>query len=417
MEIKRDYYLQQLIQRQGIPMIKIITGLRRCGKSYLLDPLFINYLRTQGVPDDHIIKLDLETRDNAFFRHPDVLNRYVLDKINDSRRYYVIIDEIQLVPDFVSVLNGWLKKRQLDVYVTGSNSRFLSHDVVTDFRGRGDNIHLYPLSFGEFISSQVSQPLRRLWLNYAQFGGLPLVATLNDPHTKNNYLHQQLDNVYLNDIIERHQIRQPHQLQAIMQQLASSIGSLTNPQKIANTYTSTHQEIDYKTVNSYLQYLSDAFLIEKVHRYDIRGRHYLSAAYKYYFTDIGLRHAVLDFRQQEINYSMENIIYLELRRRGFNVDVGVVDIKEKNCQDQYVQKRTEIDFVANLGDQRYYIQSAQNLDTVAKVTQEKKSLLNTNDTFRKLIIVDDDLFTSRYEDGIVKLNLFDFLLEKVSLDY
>ena len=417
MEIKRDYYLQQLIERKDTPLIKIVTGLRRVGKSYLLDPLFVNYLRARGVPEDHIIKIDLETRDNSFFRDPDILNHFVLEKIKDHRQYYVIVDEIQLVPDFESVLNGWLKRRQLDVYVTGSNSRFLSADVITDFRGRSDNIHVFPLSFGEFVSVYPDKNLRALWREYAQFGGLPLTVQIENQRAKNDYLHQQLENVYLNDIVERYHLKYPHYLRQIMETVASNIGSLTNPQKITNTYTSAREKIDYKTVSNYLQYLVDSFMVEKVHRYDIRGRYYLTATYKYYFTDMGLRQAVLGFRQQEMNYAMENIIYLELRRRGFNVDIGMVEVREKNSFGESVSKKTEVDFVANLGDKRYYIQSAQSLQTPAKTQQEKKSLLNIDDSFRKIIIVGDDDFTSRDDDGIVKLNLFDFLLGKNDLDY
>lgn len=412
--IKRDYYLQQLIERQNVPLIKVITGIRRCGKSYLLDPLFKNYLQDHGVDAHHIIKIDLEQRRNDYLREPDALNQYVHEQIVDRQKYYIIVDEVQLVPDFVSVLNEWLREPNLDVYVTGSNSQFLSSDIATQFRGRGDNIQVYPLSFAEFMSVYHG-PAMAGWLEYLQYGGLPIVVTYQSPTAKRDYLQQQTDNVYLNDIKERHNIRNDYQMRQLIQTLASGVGSLTNPQKIANTFLSQNLEIDHKTVGRYLEYLTQAFLIEPCQRYDIRGRYYINSPLKYYFMDLGLRNSFLGFRQIENNYLMENAIYLELRRRGFHVDVGVVQIRIKDENDSISRIQTEVDFIATAGNEKYYLQSAYTIPDEQKRQQELRSLRQVDDSFKKMLIVGDPTFITRDADGIITMNVIDFLLDEHSL--
>ena len=343
MEIKRDYYLKKLIDKQNNGLIKIVTGIRRCGKSYLLDPMFKNYLLINGVKENHIIKMDLDIRENRKYLDPDVLDSYIKEKIIDDDKYYIILDEIQKVKDFESVLNGFLKIKNIDVYVTGSNSKFLSSDIVTEFRGRGDEIKVYPLSFKEFCQVN-NEDKYSAWKEYITYGGLPLVLLQKENEEKINYLNFQTNNVYLNDVIERNNISNDKQLYELLQIISSSVGSLTNPKKLYNTFISkgSSNVITDKTIYSYLGYLEDAFIIQKSFRYDIKGKKYIDTPYKYYFTDIGVRNSVLGFRQIEENHIMENVIYNELKVRGYNVDVGVVEIRERDDR-----KKLEISGIKN----------------------------------------------------------------------
>ena len=413
MEIKRDYYLQKLIDRKENHLIKIITGIRRCGKSYLLNHIFKNYLLETGVNADHIIMVSLDDDDSESLLDVHNLNTYIKSQIKDDDLHYVLLDEIQLVEGFESLLNGLLRKENLDVYVTGSNSKFLSSDIITEFRGRGDEIRVYPLSFSEFYSAYEGSK-EDAWQEYYTYGGLPLVLSYKNEIDKMAYLENQRKNVYLNDVIERNNIQNEQDLYTIVDILSSSVGSLTNPLKLANTFKSnnTNTSITDKTIYNYLNYLEDAFLIESTKRYDVKGKKYIETPKKYYFTDIGIRNSFLNFRQQEENHLMENIIYIELRRRGFNVDVGVVEVRDKTGQ-----KKLEIDFVANRGNNRYYIQSALTIDSKEKREQEERSLINTNDFFRKIIIVKDNIKRWRDEKGIVIMGIVDFLLDFDSLDY
>lgn len=413
MEIKRDYYLQKLIDRKENHLIKIITGIRRCGKSYLLNHIFKNYLLETGVNADHIIMVSLDDDDSESLLDVHNLNTYIKSQIKDDDLHYVILDEIQLVEGFESLLNGLLRKENLDVYVTGSNSKFLSSDIITEFRGRGDEIRVYPLSFSEFYSAYEGSK-EDAWQEYYTYGGLPLVLSYKNEIDKMAYLENQRKNVYLNDVIERNNIQNEQDLYTIVEILSSSVGSLTNPLKLANTFKSNNKNtsITDKTIYNYLNYLEDAFLIESTKRYDVKGKKYIETPKKYYFTDIGIRNSFLNFRQQEENHLMENIIYIELRRRGFSVDVGVVEVRDKSGQ-----KKLEIDFVANRGNNRYYIQSALTIDSKEKREQEERSLINTNDFFRKIIIVKDNIKRWRDEKGIVIMGIVDFLLDFDSLDY
>ena len=376
-EIKRDYYLQKLIDRKNNHLIKIITGIRRCGKSYLLNHLFKNYLLDNGVSSNHIIMIALDDDGNSDLLDSKNLRKYIDDKILDDDLYYILLDEIQMVPNFEGLLNGLLRKENLDIYVTGSNSKFLSSDIITEFRGRGDEIRVYPLSFKEFYSSYDGSK-EEAWIEYYTYGGLPLIMSYTKEEDKMNYLDIQKDNVYLNDVIERNNIKNKEELEKLIEIISSSIGSLTNPLKLARTFKSYNKNtlLTDKTIYNYLSYFEDAFIIEKTLRYDIKGKKYIDTPYKYYFTDIGIRNAFLNFRQQEENHIMENIIYIELKRRGFKVDVGVVEARDKDGRKQY-----EIDFIANKGNNKFYIQSALNIDTKEKREQEEKSFMNVNDFF------------------------------------
>ena len=413
MEIKRDYYLQKLIDRKENHLIKIITGIRRCGKSYLLNHIFKNYLLETGVNADHIIMVSLDDDDSESLLDVHNLNTYIKSQIKDDDLHYILLDEIQLVEGFESLLNGLLRKENLDVYVTGSNSKFLSSDIITEFRGRGDEIRVYPLSFSEFYSAYEGSK-EDAWQEYYTYGGLPLVLSYKNEIDKMAYLENQRKNVYLNDVIERNNIQNEQDLYTIVEILSSLVGSLTNPLKLANTFKSNNKNtsITDKTIYNYLNYLEDAFLIESTKRYDVKGKKYIETPKKYYFTDIGIRNSFLNFRQQEENHLMENIIYIELKRRGFSVDVGVVEVRDKRGQ-----KKLEIDFVANRGNNRYYIQSALTIDSKEKREQEERSLINTNDFFRKIIIVKDNIKRWRDEKGIVIMGIVDFLLDFDSLDY
>ena len=413
MEIKRDYYLQKLIDRKNNNLIKVITGIRRCGKSYLLNHLFRNYLLDSGVSENHIISIALDDDDNSDLLDPKKLRQYINEKILDNDLYYILLDEIQLVSNFEGLLNGLLRKENLDIYVTGSNSRFLSSDIITEFRGRGEEIRVYPLSFKEFYSNYDGSK-EDAWVEYYTYGGLPLVMNYKKEEDKMQYLDSQKQNVYLNDVIERNHIQNKEDLEKLIEIISSSIGSLTNPLKLSKTFRSYDKNtlLTDKTIYNYLSYFEDAFIIEKALRYDIKGKKYIDTPYKYYFTDIGIRNAFLNFRQQEEKHIMENIIYIELRRRGFKVDVGVVEVRNKEGRKQY-----EIDFIANKGNNKYYIQSALNIDTKEKREQEEKSFMNVNDFFKKVIIVKDNIKRWRDDKGIVIMGITDFLLDEDSLNY
>lgn len=409
-EIKRDRYLEKLINRRENGLIKIVTGIRRCGKSYLLDPMYKNYLLESGVQENHIIKIDLDERKNNKFLNPDVLDEYIRSQIVDKDMYYIILDEIQKVEDFESVLNGFLHIDNLDVYVTGSNSKFLSSDIRTEFRGRGDEVRVLPLTFAEF-SSAYDGTIEEAWDEYKIYGGLPRILAQKTEEQKSQYLKDLFEKTYLSDIIERQNIQRRDVLDILVNILASSVGSLTNPKKLSDTFiSSSMKDISINTVTSYINYLEDAFLIEKVERYDVKGKQYISTPSKYYFADIGLRNARLNFRQQEEDHIMENIIYNELIYRGYNVDVGVVEIREGNTK-----KQTEVDFICNQADRRYYIQVALSLPTREKTLQEERPLMNIGDNFKKIIVVKDNKRSWMTEEGILIIGLEEFLLDKDSL--
>ncbi len=413
MEIKRDYYLQKLIDRKNNNLIKVITGIRRCGKSYLLNHLFRNYLLDSGVSENHIISIALDDDDNSDLLDSKELREYINDNVLDNDLHYILLDEIQLVPNFEGLLNGLLRKENLDIYVTGSNSKFLSSDIITEFRGRGDEIRVYPLSFREFYSN-FDGSKEEAWEEYYTYGGLPLVMSYKKDEDKMQYLESQKQNVYLNDVIERNNVQNKEDLEKLIEIIASSVGSLTNPLKLSKTFKSYDKNtlITDKTIYNYLSYFEDAFIIEKSLRYDIKGKKYIDTPYKYYFTDIGIRNAFLNFRQQEENHIMENIIYIELKRRGFKVDVGVVEVRSKDGRRQY-----EIDFIANKGNNKIYIQSALNIDIREKREQEEKSFMNVNDFFKKIIIVKDNIKRWRDDKGIIIMGIVDFLLDEDSLNY
>lgn len=410
-KIERNIYLNKLVNRRDNGLIKIITGIRRCGKSYLLDPLFVDYLKSTGVKNDHIIKLELDKEQNKEYLDSKLLDEYIRSNIKDEDMYYVILDEIQLVSNFEYVLNGFLYEKNIDVYVTGSNSKFLSSDIITEFRGRGDQIKVYPLSFSEFLSAYDGDKYEA-WNEYITYGGLPLILSKKNDVDKSQYLKELFEQTYIKDIIERNGIQRIDVLDAIINMLASAVGSLTNSQKIFDTFKSNgEKELSINTVNSYIKNIEDSFIVNKSIRYDIKGKKYINTPQKYYFADIGLRNARLNFRQQEENHLMENIIYNELLIRGYNVDVGVVELREKNSR-----KQLEVDFVCNLGSKRYYIQSALNLDTKEKTIQESKSLNNIGDSFKKIIVVKDNIKLWRNEQGIVIMGIQEFLLNENSLD-
>ena len=410
-EIERDLYLNKIINRRENGLIKIITGIRRCGKSYLLDPLFKNYLLADGVKEDHIIKLELDRVENEKYRDSKALNEYIRSLIKDKDMYYVILDEIQLVKGFEFVLNGLLYEKNLDVYVTGSNSKFLSSDIITEFRGRGDQIKVKPLSFAEFLSAFDGDKYEA-WNEYVTYGGMPLILSKKNDEEKSQYLKELFEQTYIKDIVERNNIQRIDILDSLINMLASSVGSLTNPQKLFDTFKSNgEKELSLNTINSYIADIEDSFIVNKSTRYDIKGKKYIQTPQKYYFSDIGLRNARLNFRQQEENHLMENIIYNELLIRGYNVDVGVVEVREEGKR-----KQLEVDFVCNLGNKRYYIQSALNLDTKEKTIQESRSLNNIGDSFKKIIVVKDNIKLWRTDDGIVIMGIQEFLLNKDSLD-
>lgn len=417
MEIERNYYLNKLIAKKENKLIKIITGIRRCGKSYLLEYIFKNYLINSGVKEDHIIKLALDSIENAEYLEGIKLYEHIMEKVKDNDTYYVILDEIQNVKNFESVLNSFLRKPNIDVYVTGSNSKFLSSDIITEFRGRGDEVKVYPLSFAEFMSVYKDGNEAKALDEYISFGGLPLVASLKTVEEKMEYLNFQKNNVYINDVIERNNIRNDEELKTLIEIISSNIGSLTNPTKLYNTFVSKgNKNITDKTIALYLKNLEEAFLIEKSKRFDIKGKKYIETPSKYYFTDMGIRNSLINYRQIEKTHIMENIIYTELRRRGFNVDVGVVEKRDtvKNGKREYMQ--LEVDFIVNKGNERYYIQSAYSIEDNSKRVQETKSLLNVEDSFKKIVIVYDHFIKWKDEDGIIYISIYDFLLNERSLE-
>lgn len=417
MIIARDKYLRQLIEARGNGMVKIVTGMRRSGKSFLLMTLFHQYLIEQGVAENHIIEISLDNRKNKSLRNPDVLLEHIEHLMqSDGQIHYVILDEVQLVDDFVEVLLSLMQDKRLDVYVSGSNSKFLSKDVVTEFRGRGDEIHLFPLSFAEYYAA-IGGDKYSAWKEYYTYGGLPQILQIENEEKKINYLLDLYELTYIKDIIERNHLRNVEGLRALVRVLASNIGSSTNPKRIGDTFLSVeHITMKDSTIRDYIKYLQDAYMIEEALRYDVKGRKYIGTETKYYFADMGLRAAILNFRQQEETHIMENIIYNELRMRGYRIDVGLVETWKTSTEGKNVRVPLEVDFVVNKGAERIYIQSAFRMPTEDKVVQEKRSLLNTNDNFRKIIIVGDDIKRKTDEQGIITMSLYDFLLDPHSID-
>lgn len=413
--IKRDIHLSKLIRSKHNGMIKVVTGIRRCGKSYLLFNLFCEHLKLNGVDDKHIIKINLEDRRNAALRNPDTLLSHIDSQMTDDGMYYILLDEIQMVSEFEDVLNSYLSVPNADVYVTGSNSKFLSSDVITEFRGRGYEIHIAPLSFSEFYSVY-NRTKEEAFAEYSTYGGLPAVALSETHEEKSNYLKTLFATTYVKDIKERYKIKNDDELEELIDILSSSIGGLTNPKKLADTFLSLEGvKISHHTIKSYLQILQEAFLITKANRYDVKGKSYIASPSKYYFTDLGLRNARLNFRQVELAHLMENMIYNELLLRGMDVDVGVVTINEKNDVGVYQRKQLEVDFVCNQGSRRYYIQSAYRLPSEEKIQQELKSLLNIGDSFTKIVVTNEPILPHHNEDGIVFVNIYDFLLNPNSI--
>jgi len=416
MEIKRDQYLQKIIDRMHNGMIKVITGIRRSGKSYFLFTIFRNYLRSEGVPDDHIIAIALDTLENKKFRNPYVILDYIKENITDGDDYYILLDEIQLLDAFEDVLNSLLHIPNADVYVTGSNSKFLSKDIITEFRGRGDEIHMYPLCFREYMSAFQGDKYEG-WSSYVHYGGLPLTLALNTDEQRAEYLAKLFEETYVKDIVERNRIEKVQELNDLINILASGIGSLTNPSKIEATFQSTiHSDISLNTIRSYIEHLKNAYIIDEANRYDVKGRKYIGTPLKYYFEDIGLRNARLGYRQVEENHIMENIIYNELKVRGFHVDVGVV-VKRRRTEAGFQEKKQlEIDFIANKGSKRYYIQSAFSIPDEEKRAQEEAPLINVGDSFQKIMIVKDMIKPYHDHEGILTVGIFDFLLNENSMD-
>ena len=417
MEIKRDAYLEQLKIRTDNGMIKISTGIRRCGKSFLLFVLFKNYLLENGVDNEHIIAIALDGIENEELRDPKKCYQYIKDAMKDEQRYYLILDEVQFMPRFEEVLNSLLRISNIDVYVTGSNSRFLSSDIVTEFRGRGDEIRIYPLSFAEFYSAYDGD-YDEAWEEYMTYGGLPQVAQFSVERQKAEYLKNIFTNVYIRDVVERNNIKNVDEIGTLVDILASAIGAPTNPTKISNTFKS-ERGINYsnKTISNHIDYLTEAFLISKAERYDIKGRKYVGANLKYYFSDVGLRNARLNFRQQEPTHIMENIVYNELLIRGYNVDVGIVDVYAKNDYGKTTRKQFEVDFVVNQGSQRYYIQVAYDMVSEEKQTQEFNSFRNIPDSFKKIVIVNGTKKPYRNDEGFVIMGMKYFLLNADSLEF
>lgn len=413
--IKRDIYLQKIIDRMNNGMIKVITGIRRCGKSYLLFEIFYKYLLEHGVSNSHIITLQLDDRLNIKYRNPDELCDFIHSKIIDFQKYYILLDEVQLVQNFEEVLISFLHIQNVDIYVTGSNAKFLSSDIITEFRGRGDQIYLSPLSFKEFFSASQFE-YEDAYNEYSMFGGMPYLLFCKTDEQKISYLNNLFKETYIKDIVNRYNLRNIDILEDVLNIISSSIGSLTNPNKLSNSFKSIKNKIVApNTINQYLEYCVDSFLIRKAYRYDVKGKKYIDTPLKYYFTDIGLRNARLGFRQQEESHIMENIIYNELIIRGYNVDVGVITISEKNENNNYVRKQIEVDFVCNLGYERYYIQSALNIDSIKKRDQEERPLIKIDDSFRKIIIVKNNIKKWKDDNGVLFLGLKEFLLNPDSI--
>lgn len=417
MEIKRDSYLEQLKIRKDNGMIKVITGIRRCGKSFLLFVLFKKYLLESGIDHDHIIEIALDGIENEELRDPKKCYQHIKDAMEDDRKYYLLLDEVQFMLRFEEVLNSLLRISNLDVYVTGSNSKFLSSDIVTEFRGRGDEVRIYPLSFAEFYAA-FDGDYNDAWEEYMTYGGLPQVALFSVERQKAEYLKNIFTNVYIKDVVERNRIQNVDEIGTLVDLLASAIGAPTNPTKISNTFKS-ERGIHYsnKTISNHIDYLAEAFLISKADRYDIKGRKYVGANLKYYFSDVGLRNARLNFRQQEPTHIMENIVYNELLVRGYNVDVGLVDVFAKNSEGKRVHKQLEVDFVVNQGSQRYYIQVTYDMTSEKKLTQELNSFRNIPDSFKKIVIVNGTKKPWRNEEGFVIMGMKYFLLNADSLEF
>lgn len=416
MEINRDYYLNKLITKKHNGLIKVITGIRRCGKSYLLFTLFKNHLTESGVADDHIIEIPFDSFDNKKYRDPEILYPYVKEQIADGGMYYILLDEVQLLDEFESVLNGFMRMKNVDVYVTGSNARFLSKDIITEFRGRGDELHIQPLSFAEFMSVYDGNKYDG-WNEYVLYGGLPPVVLLRTAEQKIELLKSLFQETYINDIISRHSVKHRDEFEELINILASAIGSLTNPKKLTDTFKSKKNKvISSNTIKSYLDYLCDAYVVSRATRYDIKGKKYIDTPQKYYFSDVGIRNACINFRQLEENHTMENVIYNELIARNFNVDVGIITSTGKDNDGKFVRKQFEVDFVCNKGSKRYYIQSAFSIPDREKMEQESNSLLRIDDSFKKIIVVKDLPAPTYTEDGILVISVYDFLLNSNSLD-
>lgn len=417
MEIKRNIYLNKLISKKHNGLIKVVTGIRRCGKSYLLFNLFKKHLLAEGVDTRHIIEIAFDSFENKKFHDPEVLYPYMKEQMQDEDMYYVLLDEVQLLDEFEAVLNSLIRMKNVDIYVTGSNAHFLSKDVITEFRGRGDEVHMYPLSFAEFMSVYPGTK-ENGWREYVVYGGLPLVLNFKTPEEKMTFLKALFEETYISDIVDRHKIRNRAELEELLNILSSAIGSLTNPTKLSATFKSMKQKsISAGTIKNYIDYLCDSFLIDSAMRYDIKGKKYIDTPIKYYFTDMGLRNARLNFRQLEETHAMENVIFNELKLRGFNVDVGVIEINSTNEKGNRVRKQLEIDFVCNKGSKRYYIQSAYAMPDQAKMEQEQRSLMLTGDAFKKIIITKDSPGPYYNEDGVLVMNIFDFLLDENMLNY
>lgn len=415
MEIKRDHYLNKLIMKKHNGLIKVVTGIRRCGKSYLLFTLFKNHLLEDGIDENHIIEIAFDSFENKQYRDPEILYPFVKSQIADDKMYYILLDEVQLLSEFESVLNGFMRIRNVDVYVTGSNARFLSRDIITEFRGRGDELHMYPLSFAEFMSVYCGNKYDG-WKDYVLYGGLPPIVLLPTPEQKIEFLKNLFKETYINDIIGRHNIKNKGEFEELIDILSSGIGSLTNPKKIADTFKSKKQKtISVNTIKSYLDYLCDAFVVNRAIRYDIKGRKYIDTPQKYYFTDVGLRNARINFRQIEENHTMENIIFNELLVRDFNVDVGIVNVVQRNQNNNSVRKQLEVDFVCNKGSRRYYVQSAFAIPDGEKLQQEANSFTHIDDSFKKIIVVKDAPAPWYTEEGILVIGVYDFLLNEDSL--
>ena len=414
--IKRDAYLKKLTDRKENGSIKVITGIRRCGKSYLLFHIYKEYLLSQGVDPSHIIEIPLDDDNNEYLRDRKELSRYIRENTDDDNIYYVFLDEIQFCDGFEGVLNGLLRQENLDIYVTGSNSKFLSSDVLTEFRGRGDEVRVYPLSFSEF-SSAYDGEVMDAWREYMIYGGMPLIMSRKTDEQKTKYLIDLFKNVYVKDVIDRNHLQEDNVFEDVVNILASSVGSLTNASKLANTFISKGIKTSDKTITSYISYLMDAFLIEKAERYDVKGRKYIGSPQKYYYVDVGLRNARLNFRQQEPTHLMENIIYNELLVRGYNVDVGVVEKPYRDENGRQKKSKLEIDFVCNQSDRRYYIQSAFSIPDTEKLLQETESFNRLDDSFRKIVVVGDYIKPWFNDKGYLIMGVIDFLLDANSLDY
>jgi len=416
MEIRRDIYLNKLISKKHNGLIKVVTGMRRCGKSYLLFNLFKEYLVNEGVNENHIIEIAFDSFENKKYRDPEVLFPYLMEKIADNEMYYVLLDEVQMLDDFESVLNSLGRKKNVDVYVTGSNAKFLSKDIITEFRGRGDEVHMYPLTYSEFMSVYDGDK-QEGWRDYVLFGGIPLVLGFETADQKSDFLKSLFEETYISDITGRNNIRNKAGLEELLNILSSAIGSLTNPSKLSATFKSVkNKTISKDTIIKYIDYLKDSFLIDSAMRYDIKGKKFINTPSKYYFTDLGLRNARLNFRQVEETHATENIIFNELKVRGYNVDVGVVVMNEVDKNGKKIRKQLEVDFVCNKGSKRFYIQSAYALPDKEKMEQEQRSLVNIGDGFKKIIITKDAVAPLYNEEGILVMSVYDFLLNPDSME-